>query len=229
MVTKSGSVTLGQNRDIKLKNEWGSKTHLTTAKGVPNQPDYTPVTRVYHGKHLSVDPRHIDIDEGIHKVMKTTTYSIGKKGSDAPNEVNTTNQVQLTQKVHPGEEPPKIDKNSRRCDPENPNRAKAVGFGYGSEKGTYEHQVVHRSKTFYGDVYNKADKVPFMPPGTTRQINETRNDFQLNNKFEYGYGTGGPRANPALDADDPAKIKDCLAKSAKGHQEREVNREYIER
>jgi ribosomal protein L30E len=161
MVTKSGSVTLGKNRDIKLTYDQSSKAHLTSVKGAPNKADYTPVARVYHGKRLSVDPAHIDIDEGIHKVMKTTTYSIGKKGEDAPNEINTTNQTHLTQKVHKGEDPPKVDKNSRRCDPENPNRAKAVGFGFGSEKGTYEHQVVHRSKTFYGDVYNQ-QKVPHM-------------------------------------------------------------------
>lgn len=49
------------------------------------------MVKIYHGKHLSVDPRHIDIDNNIIKVMKTTTYSIGKKGHDAPNEVDTTN------------------------------------------------------------------------------------------------------------------------------------------
>ena len=63
MVTKSGSVTLGKNRDIKLTYDQSSKAHLTTAKGVPNKADYTPVARVYHGKRLSVDPAHIDIDE----------------------------------------------------------------------------------------------------------------------------------------------------------------------
>ena len=154
MVTKSGSVTLGKSREIKSVYEHGSKQHLTTVKGSLYSSDFTPTTRIYHGKHLSVDPAHIDTDKGIQKLMKTTTYTIGKQGSDAPNEVNTTNQVHLTQKVHKDEEPPKVDKNSRRCDPQNPNRAKAVGFGYGSEKGTYEHQFVHRSKTFYSDIYN---------------------------------------------------------------------------
>lgn len=40
--------------------------------------------------------------------------------------------------IHEKEEP-KIDKNSRWCDPENPNRIKTIGFGFGAEKGTYEH------------------------------------------------------------------------------------------
>jgi len=176
MVTKSGSVSLGQNRDFKLSYDQSSKAHLTTAKGGPNAADYTPMARVYHGKRLSVDPAHLEIDEGIHRLMNTTTYTIGKQGEEAPNEVNTTNQTQLTQKVHKGEEPPKVDKNSRRCDPENANRAKAVGFGYGSEKGTHVHQVVHRSKTFYGDVYHPA-KRPFMPPEQTKQINDSRHEF----------------------------------------------------
>lgn len=131
--------------------------------------------------------------------------------------------------MHKGEDPPKVDKNSRRCDPENPNRAKAVGFGFGSEKGTYEHQVIHRSKTFYGDVYNQ-QKVPHMYPGLTKQINDSRKEFQLVNKFEYGYDEqGGARANAPLDADDPSKIKACLKASAKGHQQREEFKENIER
>ena len=229
MVTKSGSVTLGKNRDIKLNYDQSSKAHLTTAKGGPNKADYTPVARVYHGKQLSVDPAHINIDEGIHKLMKTTTYSIGKKGDDAPNEVNTTNQTHLTQKVHKGEDPPKVDKNSRRCDPANPNRAKAVGFGYGAEKGTYEHRVVHRSKTLYGDVYN-TQKEPHMPPSLTKQINDSRKEFQLVNKFEYGYDEhGGARANPPLDADSPTKIQACLEQSAKGRLQREEFKENIEK
>jgi len=229
MVSKSGAVRLGKHRDFKLGCDQSSKAHLTTAKGGPNAADYTPIARVYHGKQLSVDPAHLDIDEGIRRLMKTTTYTIGKQGEDAPNEVNTTNQTQLTQKVHAGEDPPKVDKNSRRCDPENPNRAKAVGFGYGSEKGTHMHQVVHRSKTFYGDVYHPA-KRPFMPPDVTKQINDSRKEFQLHNKFEYGYDSkGGARANPPLDADSPTKIKDCLEQSAAGRVQREEFKEHIER
>jgi len=42
---------------------------------------------------LSVDQGHIDLDKGVHKTMKTTTYAIGKKGEDAPNEVNSSNMV----------------------------------------------------------------------------------------------------------------------------------------
>jgi hypothetical protein len=229
MVTKSGSVTLGKGRDLKLNYDLGSKAHLTAAKGGPNKADYTPVARVYHGKLLSVDPAHVDIDEGVHRLMKTTTYSIGKKGDDAPNEINTTSQTHHTLKVHKGEDPLKVDKNSRRGDPANPNRAKAVGFGYGAEKGTYEHRVVHRSKTFYGDVFN-TQKQPHMPPSLTKQINDSRKEFQLVNKFEYGYDErGGAKANPPLDADSPTKIQECLDQSAKVRQQREEFKENIER
>jgi hypothetical protein len=96
------------------------------------------MVKIYHGKHLSVDPRHIDIDNNIIKVMKTTTYSIGKKGYDAPNEIDTTHKVQMTDKLPDAEEKLDLD-NPRRCDPENPNRIKTVGFGFGAEKGTHEH------------------------------------------------------------------------------------------
>lgn len=72
--------------------------------------------------------------------MKTTTYQIGKKGADAPNEKVSSHQAVFTTKVHPDEEPPQVDKNSRRCDPANPNRVMTVGFGHGAEKGTKEQQ-----------------------------------------------------------------------------------------
>jgi hypothetical protein len=36
------------------------------------------------------------------------------------------------------------DKNSRRADPNNPNKSVVIAFGKGAEKGNYEHQVVHR-------------------------------------------------------------------------------------
>lgn len=66
--------------------------------------------------------------------MKTTTYSIGKKGHDAPNEKVSSHQTYHVPIKE--EEPPKFDKNSRRADPENPNRILTVGFGHGAEKGT---------------------------------------------------------------------------------------------
>lgn len=229
MVTKSGSVTLGKGRDLKLNYDQGSRGHLTAAKGGSNKADYTPVARVYHGKQLSVDPAHIDIDQGVHKLMKTTTYSIGKKGGDAPNEVNTMNQTHHSLKVHKEDDPPKVDKNSRRCDPDNPNRAKAVGFGFGAEKGTHEHQVVHRNKTFYADVYNTM-KQPHMPPSLTKQINDSRKEFQLVNKFEYGYDEkGGAKAYTPHDAQSPTKIKECHDESTKVRQQREEFKENIER
>lgn len=143
MVTKSGSINLAKGRQQKLQNEQTFKSQYFTQKSIQNKRDYIPMANVYHGKHLSVDPKHIDIDENIIKVMKTTTYSIGKKGHNAPNEVDTTNQTQLTEKLKFAEEKLDLD-NPRRCDPENPNRIKTVGFGFGAEKGTYDHQFVHR-------------------------------------------------------------------------------------
>ena len=69
-----------------------------------------------------------------------------------------------------------------------------------------------------------------MPPDVTKQINDSRKEFQLHNKFEYGYDSqGGARANPPLDADSPTKIKECLEQSAAGHAQREEFKEHIER
>jgi len=64
--------------------------------------------------------------------------------------------------VHPGEEPPQVDKNSRRCDPANANRVMTVGFGFGAEKGTKEQAVAHRSKTYYNHYFQakRADIAP---------------------------------------------------------------------
>ena len=118
MVVQQETVQLGQNRNIKLNYDQSSKAHLTSAKGGPNLNDYKSLSRVYHGQSLAVDKHHIDLDLGVHKVMKTTTYQIGKKGTDAPNEKTSSHQAVFTTKVHPDEEPPKIDKNSRRCDPD---------------------------------------------------------------------------------------------------------------
>lgn len=91
MVTKSGSVTLGKNRDIKLNYDQSSKAHLTTIKGSPHRADYVPIAQVFHGKRLSIDPAHFDIDESVHKFMKTPNVKIGKLNETGPNEVNTTN------------------------------------------------------------------------------------------------------------------------------------------
>lgn len=145
---------------MKKNYEQFFKNDLLSGQSITNKADYVPTAKVFHGKHLSLDPTHMDIDDKIVKIMKKTTYSIGKKGRDAPNEVSTTNQTHLTDKLPQSEKKVSLD-NPRRCDPENPNRIKTVGFGYGSEKGTYEHQVEHRAKTFYGDVFN-AHKSPFL-------------------------------------------------------------------
>lgn len=55
--------------------------------------------------------------------MKTTTYTIGKQGLGAPNEKKTSHGLVFTKpdgnEIFTAEG---YDKNSRRCDPANPNR-----------------------------------------------------------------------------------------------------------
>jgi len=123
-----------------LVYDQSSKSHLTTAKGAPNFNDYTSQAKIYHGKYKSVDKSHIDLDKGVHKVMKTTTYTIGKEGEDAPNEKLTTKDAIHNIEVQKKDQPPGYEKNSRRADPSNPNRTLTVGFGFGAEKGTKDQQ-----------------------------------------------------------------------------------------
>lgn len=214
MVVQSETVQLGQHRNTQLNFDQSSKAHLTSAKGCPNLNDYKSLSRVYHGQSMTVDKNHLDLDLGVHKVMKTTTYQIGKKGEDAPNEKMSSNQAVFTTKVHPDEEPPKVDKNSRRCDPANPNRVMTIGFGFGSEKGTKEQAYVHRSKTYYNHYFQP--KRPDIPPNEAHEINKARNDFNLSNKFQYGLDNEGG-AVAGKKPEDPKEIKNCLAKSAVNH------------
>ena len=59
MVTKSESVTLGKNREIKLNYDQCPKSHLTSINGSPHVSDYRPVAQVYHGNFdIAVDPAH---------------------------------------------------------------------------------------------------------------------------------------------------------------------------
>ena len=105
---------------------------------LPNKADYISNVKHYHGKPLTLNPSHVELDKGVHKIMKTTTYQIGELGDNAPNEVNTQNQLMHTERVHKEDNPPLYDKNSRRADPSNKNKILTVGFGHGSEKGTKE-------------------------------------------------------------------------------------------
>ena len=69
-----------------------------------------------------------------------------------------------------------------------------------------------------------------MHPKVAHYINKERGNFNLSNKFEYGMDKlGGPNHNLPKDAESPAKIKDCLDKSAVGHGQREEFKEKIER
>ena len=83
----------------------------------------------------------------------------------------------------------KGDRNLRRADPDNPNRILTVGFGFGSEKGTSEHQVVHRGQGYYNHLFNQ--KKNEMHPKVAHEINKGRGDFNLSNKFDYGLDVGG--------------------------------------
>jgi hypothetical protein len=128
MVTNSKSINLRDNKEIKYKFDESSKAYLTRSPGMSNH--YVSQNRVYHGKALSVDKSHIDIDKGVHKVMKTTTYQIGKLGG--PNEKTSSHQTQFDVKKND-------EVMDRRSDPSNPNRVMTFGFGFGAEKGTQEH------------------------------------------------------------------------------------------
>lgn len=114
---------------------------MTTAKGGPNVVDYKSSAYVFHGnENPTQDPKHQDLDVSVHKFMKKPNYAIGKEGNDAPNEKETSANTFHKEIPDDG----RRDKNDRRADPTNPNKIKTVGFGFGSEKGTKEHQVTHR-------------------------------------------------------------------------------------
>ena len=153
IVTSPETVKLGQNRSIKLDFDQSSKAHLTSVKGAPNRIDYKSQNKVFHGKAGRVDKSHIDLDLGVHKLMKTTNYQIGKEGENPPNEITSTTQT--THVPLGGNGPNKGDRNLRRADPDNPNRILTVGFGFGAEKGTSEHQVVHRGQGYYNHLFSQ--------------------------------------------------------------------------
>lgn len=109
------------------------------------------------------------MDMGVHKLMKTTTYKIGKAGADAPNEKFSSKQTFFTNKLAEEKDKPKYDKNSRRSDPANPNKVITVGFGHGAEKGTVEDHTQQRKETYYSHYYQA--KRPDLMPGDAQQIN----------------------------------------------------------
>ena len=147
--------------------------------------------------------------------MKTTTYSIGKKGMDAPNEKFSSNQTYHTDAVHIEDEPPKFDKNSRRADPLNANRVLTVGFGHGAEAGLKEQMADHRTKTFYKSAHHGSNPAD-MNPNTSHLINKDRGSFNLANKFEYGHDSQGGAKSGKV-PDDPVQMKDCHQQSVVGH------------
>ena len=141
--TQPETIHTRQNKEIKYNYDESSKSYLTrTYNKSPN--DYKSQNRVYHGKSLTVDKKHQEIDKGIHQLMKTTTYKIGQQF----NEKQSSNQEQYDKKSND-------EVNNRRADPSNPNRIMTVGFGFGAEKGTKEHQVEHRARTYYNHYFKE--------------------------------------------------------------------------
>ena len=128
-----------------------SKAHLTSATGPSQHNDYKSLSKVYHhGNNLEIDPGYKELDFGVHKFMKKTTFRIGKEGEDAPNEKVSSNQVQFPSKPHDED---KNEKVTRRADPSNPNRIMTVGFGHGVEGGTKMDQPEIRGKTYYNQYF----------------------------------------------------------------------------
>ena len=159
--------------------------------------------------------------------MKTTTYSIGMKGLDAPNEKFSSNQTYHTANVHKEDSPPKYDKNSKRADPLNPNRILTVGFGYGNEGGTKDQQIDFATKSFYGKTHH-GPAAPDMNPNMSHFINKERGNFNLSNKFQYGSDANGGAVS-GNQPDGSKQMGECIKESVVGHGKREEFKEKIER
>ena len=78
IVTSPDTVKLDKNHDIKLQYDQSSKAHLTMAAGGPNKVDYKSQNKIFHGKAHKVNLKHVDLDIGVHKLMKKTNYKIGQ-------------------------------------------------------------------------------------------------------------------------------------------------------
>lgn len=92
IVTQQETITLNKNKEILNKFDQAPRSYLTMESNIiPNKADYISNVKHYHGKPLTLNPSHVELDKGVHKIMKTTTYQIGELGENAPNEVNTQN------------------------------------------------------------------------------------------------------------------------------------------
>lgn len=140
LVTRADQDALQAARKFSQAKDFSDVSHLTKGQGITAHVDYVSAQNIYFGKEdVKKEEKHKAIDDAIIKVMKKTTYTIGKQGDDAPNEKKTSTgnthvKVPNTLRYEEG-----YDKNSRRAAPDNPNRVLTVGFGAGTEKGTYEH------------------------------------------------------------------------------------------
>ena len=66
MVASRDEKQLSAHRNMILNYDQSSKAHLTTAKGAPNKVDYSTTLNVYHGRELSLDPKHKELDQSVH-------------------------------------------------------------------------------------------------------------------------------------------------------------------
>jgi hypothetical protein len=56
-----------------------------------------------------------------------------------------------------------------------------LGFGFGAEKGTKEHQVEHRARTYYNHFFKEVKND--MPINVASLIAKERSNYNLSNKF----------------------------------------------
>lgn len=75
MVSNPESLNLDTGNKILYKFDQSERKHLTSVKGGPHEADYkTQKSRDHRDKNIRVAEDHIDIDKGVQKLMKTTTY-----------------------------------------------------------------------------------------------------------------------------------------------------------
>ena len=142
-----------------------------------------------------------------------------KFGND-PRTSQTQNQNQFVQKRSD------TSPATRRGDISNPNRILTVGFGFGAEKGTNEDHLAHRNSGYYNRNY--VPQKGALHPREAKNINTSRGNYTLANKFEYGYDNkGGISArNIPVRKEDLTK---CLDESFLTKAIKTDNKEKIER
>ena len=83
---------MGINKDISFVFDYSNKDYLTK-KDLKDKSDYNTSTRNFHGRAYSQDKQNQEDAKKIHEFMKTTTYTVGQKGKNAPNEKLSSHQT----------------------------------------------------------------------------------------------------------------------------------------